>query len=184
MNNSEISSEDLYDRFKVIYLEVLKYYNLREINEEEKEIGVMIIQTVCKNLKKQKESYIINRFLEILNRLCLSEIFIEPLKNNCLNTFVQFYKDKNYSNVLIELLDNCGYFINLEKEISRAINYRNYDLLEKFKIITFSAYKSEGLTLVKALQSKQIELSDSEDTKLKDLIRRIIKNIENVMSIK
>ena len=65
-----------------------------------------------------------------------------------------------------------------------AIDNRNYDLLDKFRSIILSTYKSEGLTLVKALQSKQIELKDSEDIKLKNLIREIIKNIENVMSIK
>lgn len=184
INNSEISSEDLYDRFNRIYWEVSQYRNLKEISEEEEEIGLKIIQTICKNLLIQKERYLITKFLEILYNLGLIEIFLKPLKSKCFNTFVQFYENKNYNSDLIQLLDTFGYFKNVEKEISRAINDMNYDLLEKFKIITFSAYKSEGLTLVKALQSKQIELSDSEDTKLKDLIRRIMKNIENVMSIK
>lgn len=177
----EISSENLYDRYRRIYLEVLKYSNLSEFKEEEKNVGVKIIQNICKNLLTRKERFLVNGFLEILHRLSIFDIFLEHLKSNCLNTFIQFYEDKNYYSFLIELLDNCGYFTNIGKEISRAIDNRNYDLLKKFENVIFSAYKREGIILVKILQSKQTEICDSEEFELKESIKKIIKNIENVM---
>ncbi len=181
INDSEISSEDLYDRFNHIYLEVHRYINLRNINEEERELGVKIIQTICKNLLRRKERNLINKFLEILYGLSKIDIFIKPLKSNCLNTFLQFYKEKNYYSYLIDILDNCGYFTNVEKEILHAIDDRNYDLLKKFEAIAFSAYKREGTILTKALQSKHKEINNSEEPELKEVIRNIMKKIENAM---
>jgi len=181
INDSEISSEDLYDRLRVIYLEVLRYANLKKINEDEKNLGVNIIQTICKNLLSQKEHYLINQFHEILYRLSIIDIFIEPLKSNCLSTLYQFYEDKSYFNYLIEILDNCGYLKNIEKVILRAIDDRNFDLLKKLVNINLSAYKSKGLTLVRSLQLKKKEMNKSEEPELSMLIKQIIKNIENIM---
>jgi len=62
-----------------------------------------------------------------------------------------------------------------QKEMFQAITHRDYKLLKRFGSFKFTAYDNDGLTLVKKLQSKQKEINDSEDNKLKELIRKIIK---------
>ncbi len=182
LDDPEMSTEDLHDRFRTISWEVYSYSNLKDINKEEKEIGEKIIQSLCKELSRRTERNLIHQFTEILHVLTKNDIFIETLKSNCLDTFIQLYKEKKYDGYLIELLDICGYFTNVEEEISQAIEDRNYDLLEKFGAIRFNSYKNEGLELVKFLNSKQKELTKSEDHKLKELISKIIKNIERTYS--
>ena len=95
--------------------------------------------------------------------------------------FVQFYEEKRYYSYLFDLLDGFGYFINIEKEIFKAIEERNIYLLEKFERFNFSSYKSNGLAIVKKLQSKQIEIREKSDIFLIESIRKIINTIEKII---
>ena len=182
LDDPEMSTEDLHDRFRKISWEVYSYTNLKDINKEEKEIGDKIIQSLCKELSRRTERNLIHQFSEILYRLTDNEIFIETLKVNCLDTLIGLYKEKKYDGYLIELLDICGHFVNIKKEISQAIDDRNYDLLNKFRAIRLNAYKNKGLELVTSLNSKQKELTKPEDNNLKVLINKIIENIESTFS--
>ena len=179
VSDPEISSDDLCDRLNRVFWEVIQYRNLKVINEEEKKTGVKIIKTICNNLSNQTESKVINKFNELLYNLSSFEVFFPHLKESiCLNKFVQFYKEKRYYGYLFDLLDGLGYFVNIEKEIFLAIEERNYELLKRFGNFNFNGYKSDGLVIVKKLQSKLLEIRGLEDKDLKESIRKIIENIE------
>ena len=178
LDDSEMSSEDLHDRFRMINLEAIKYSYLKDLSKEEKEVGDRIIKSICKNLSRHTERNLIQLFSEILYRLATNDIFIETLTSHCLDTIIQLYKEKKYYGYVIELLDICGVFTNVERKISQAINDRNYELLEKFRAIRLNAYKNEGIELVKFLNSKLRELSKPEDQRLKELTKNIINMIE------
>ncbi len=179
LDDPEMSTEDIHDRFRKISWEAYKFSFLVDISQEEKEAGAQIIKHICKELTERE---LIHQFTEILYVLTKNDIFIEILKSNCFNTFIQLYKEKKYNGYLIELLDICGYFTNIEGEILQAIDDKNYDLLNKFRAIRLNAYKNEGLELVKFLNSKQKELTKSEDQNLRGLISQIIENIERTYS--
>ena len=181
LNNPEISPDDLYDRLNRVYLEVIQYRYLEVISIEEKETGVKIIKNLYINLKKQTDRKVINKSLEILYNLSRIEGFYPCLESTCLNMFVQFYEEKRYYSYLFDLLDGFGYFINIEKEIFKAIEERNIYLLEKFERFNFSSYKSNGLAIVKKLQSKQIEIREKSDIFLIESIRKIINTIEKII---
>jgi len=181
LSNPEISPDDLYDRLNRVYLEVIQYRFVDVISIEEKETGVKIIKNLYINLKKQTDRNVINKSLEILYNISRIECFFPCLESTCLNMFIQFYEEKRYYSYLFDLLDGFGYFTNIEKEIFKAIEERNIYLLEKFERFNFSSYKSNGLAIVKKLQSKQIEIREMGDIFLIESIRKIINTIEKII---
>ncbi len=184
LSDSEITSDDLEDRLRRVSFEVYSYNNFKDISEEEKDIGVKFIRVICENLLIRKERNLINRSIEILYNLCINDTFIETIKSNCFDLLVQFYDEKKYFSYLIEVLDKIGYFEDILKEIIQTIDDKNLDLLEKLGSSIISAYRSEGLAIVKALQSKQKDIKESEEThKLKGLIGRFIRRIEGLMIV-
>ncbi|KKM84923.1 hypothetical protein LCGC14_1294270 [marine sediment metagenome] len=183
-SDSEITSEDLDDRLRRVNFEVYSYNNLKDISEEEKDFGVKFIRVISECLLVRKERNLINKSIEILYNLCITDTFIETIKSNCLDLLTQFYNEKKYFSYLIEVLDKVGYFEDILKEIIKTIDDKNLDLLEKLGGSIISAYRSEGLAIVKALQSKQKDIKESEEThRLKNLIRKFIQRIEGLMVV-
>ena len=139
------------------------------MNKDEKDIGKKFIQSISKNLLIREERRLINKTLEILYNLCMNDFFIEIIKSNCLDLLIQFYKEKKYYSYLLEVLDRLGYFTDILKEILHSIDDNNLDLLERLGSSIISSYQSEGIGIVRTLQSKQKEISDTEENlRLKD----------------
>ncbi|KKN44408.1 hypothetical protein LCGC14_0693560 [marine sediment metagenome] len=153
------------------------------MDEAEEGIGISFILSISKNLLIREERNLINRSLGILYNLSENDSFIENIKSNCLDQLTQFYKEKKYYSYLLEVLDKLGYFKDILKEILQVIDDKNLDLLENLGSSSISSYRSEGIAIVKALQSKQKEIVDSEDNlKVKDLIRKFIGRIEGLIA--
>ncbi len=90
-----------------------------------------------------------------------------------------FYHQKKYYSNLLEILDVCGVLKDVKTDILNAITERNYELLEKFSMRRLSEYQKNGLELIDLIQSKKQEINDSDDQKLKDIIKDLPRNIEN-----
>ncbi|MHA2008201.1 MAG: HNH endonuclease [Promethearchaeota archaeon] len=181
--DSEISSEDLYDRLRRASFEADVYRNLKDMNEDEKEIGIKFIQSISENLLIREERNLISKALEILYNLSLNDFFMEIIKTNYLDQLIQFYKEKKYYSYLLEILDNTGYFTDILREIIQAIDDKNLELLEYLRTSIMSSYRRDGIGIVKALQLKQKEIRDLEENlKIKEIIRKFIKRIEGLIA--
>ncbi len=179
INNPDISSEDLYDRLRPLVLQVYKYYDIEKVNEEEDKMGEKIIQAICKSMAERNDRTLLNYYIEILSILSYKEVFLEVIKTRCISILKKFYNQKNYYRNLLEILDVCGALKDVKIEILNAISQRNYELLEKFSVSRLSEYKKNGLGLIDSIQSKKQEIYDTEDKKLKEIIKDLLRNIEN-----
>ncbi len=180
IENDEIPAENMERTLSSIYSEMIHLHNLEELNEETFRIvrkfsrfAIFVLKQNA-NLDFQKQILytlsIITQNLNIKKIVCVE----------CFNYLEALFNAKKYSEELVTVLNNCGFFKKaLLSYLLLAIRKDNTFLLRILGGMNFESFRGERFSTIKALNIEIRKIDPKVKREAIEVIKSIITKLEN-----
>jgi hypothetical protein len=178
LENDEIPSSRIYEAYNAIRRQCISISHQFEFNETILRSFTDISTFFCSRLNKV-DDYILNIILESLRENAEKPETLQIIKETCFKNLVDLYENGERNHHLIFILFVCGYYSDIIKTISNAIDNKDLRLINEFAyLLKPSRIKTDRIKLLKLLNRKIDEFDSQEDKELIKITEKLIKRLE------
>ena len=176
---SQMSDDLILRRLDTIYLEFSRLRFLRVFDKESIKTINNFKDLALKFLNLNYANNIKRSLLHTLELLLYNPELEEIMRKTLMENLGALYEENLTERTLLDILIKLGYFNGkLKSELIKAIQKKNINLLENFTSISLKFVEEDKIPIIKELHSISKDLNNDSEKEFKDIIERLIKNLE------
>ncbi len=181
IKNDEIPVENMERTLNAINKEMIQLHYLEDLDEETIKIVRKFSNFAIVMLKQNVELDSQKKILYTLSIITRNPDIIKIVCEVCFNYLKALYNTEKYSEELVTVLNNCGFFKNaLLSHMASAIQKDNIYLLRILGGMNLESFRGERFSIIKALNNKIKKMDQELKREAIEVIKSIITRLENV----